>query len=159
MDLTKLVEHRKTKNNEMRIYIQKSYDLYNSFFQEQYTYNDKEALEELGIESELLHQLLEDFTIQIIESNVTLHKKVSLLKKEQLHKEELDFTPFKDMIHKNLGVARNLRIKDFTEVLTELMVETNLQRIEKLLEVLEACALNLKPVQAYEALELIKKLT
>jgi hypothetical protein len=159
MSLTKLVENRKIKNNKMRIYIQKSYDLYNSFFKAQYVYNDKEALEELGIESELIHQLLEDFAVQIIQSNITLHKKISLLKKDRLYDQELDFTPFRDIIHKNLGVARNLRVKDSIEVLTELMVETNFQRIEELLEVFEACALNLRPIQAYEALQLIKKVT
>jgi hypothetical protein len=159
MSLTKLVGKRKERNHKMRVYIEKSYDLYNSFFETQYIYDDTEALEELGIDSELIHQLLEDFAIQIIQSNITLHKTLSILKKEKLHGEELDFTPFRNAIHKNLGVARNLRVKDSIEVLTKLMEETDFQRMEELLEVFEACAFKLKPTQAYEALQFLKKFT
>jgi len=157
MNFTELVENRKEKNDRMRIYIQNSYDLYNSFFQTDYTYNDEEALEELGIESELIHQLLEDFAIQIIESNATLYRDIALLKADKLNNKELDFTPFRNEIHKNLGVSRNLRVKDSIEILTELMIATDFKRIELLLEVFEACALKLKPIQAYETLLILRK--
>lgn len=107
----------------------------------------------------MIHELLEDFTIQLIQSNITLHKKINLLKKEKLYSKKLDFSPFRDIIHKNLGVARNLRVKDSVEVLSKLIEETDLEKIEMLLEVLEACALKLKPMKAYDALQLIKKFT
>ena len=159
MDLMQLIENRTLNNKNMEIYIQKSSDLYLSFFKSPYSYNEKEALEELGIDSGLLHQLLEDFTFQIIASNITLHKQINLLKKEKLYAQELDFTPFRNTIHKNLGVARNLRIKDSIEILNTLMIEDDLEKIEMLLEVLEASALKLKPQKAYETLQLIQKVT
>lgn len=159
MSLTKLLENRKIKNRKMRDYIEKSSTLYRSFFKEPYSYDDKEALEELGIESELIHELLEDFTIQLIQSNIHLHSKLNLLKKEEFCSKELDFSSFRDTIHKNLGVARNLRIKDSIEVLSKLIKESDLEKITMLLELLEACAIKLKPIKAYDTLQLIKKVS
>ena len=157
MNFTELVENRKEKNDRMRTYIQDFYNLYNSFFQTDYTYNDEEAVEELGVESELIHQLLEDFAIQIIESNVMQRREIAHLKEDKLNAKELDFTSFRNEVHKNLGVSRNLRVKDAVTVLTELMIATDFDRIELLLEVFEACALKLKPLQAYEATLLKRK--
>jgi len=159
MNLTTLLENRKEKNHRMRVYIDNSYELYNSFFDEPYAYDDQEAMDALGIESELIHELLEDFAIQIIQSDVTLQKQLNFLKNEQLYTDALDFTPFRNIIHKNLGVARNLRVKDCVDLLNQLMTETDLESIEVLLKILESCALKLKPHQAYEALQLIKRVT
>ncbi len=159
MSLQTLLEHREEKNHRMRIYVENAYTLYDSFFDEPYSYNEAEAIEALGIESDLVQELLEDFAVQLIQSNVILQKQLHFLNDEQLYTKELDFTPFRNTIHKNLGVARNLRIKDCVMILNQLMIETDLESIEALLKVLESCALKISPHRAYEALQLINKVT
>lgn len=159
MNLSKLIENRKEKNYRMQIYVNKAYDLYDSFFSQPYIYDEEETIDALGIDTELIHELLEDFSVQLIQTNVTLRKQLQFLENEKLYTQELDFTPLRDTIHKNLGVARNLRIKDSVQILNQLMTETDLESIEVLLKILEACALKLKPQHAYKALQLIKEVT
>ncbi len=159
MNLSTLIENRKEKNYRMRIYVNNAYDLYDAFFSQPYTYDEEETIEALGIDTELIHELLEDFSVQLVQTNVTLRKQIQFLESEKLYTKELDFTPLRDTIHKNLGVARNLRIKDSVQILNQLMTETDLESIEVLLKILEACALKLKPHHAYEALQLIKEVT
>ena len=128
------------------------------FFDENYCYSDAEAVEELGLDSELIDQLLEDYVVQIIKSSTLFQeylKNLKHLKKE--HNGELDFTEFRELVHKNLGVARNLRIKDSEQILKELMKHESLDEIEVYLGILEACAIKLKPKSAYEALSRVKK--
>jgi len=156
MNLNNLVENRKQKNSEIRKMVQKSKDKCAFFFQNDYIYNNEKAVEELGVDAELIDQLLEDFVTQILSSNLSFRTFLSTLKEEEKNLQELDYVPFKELVHKNLGVARNLRIKDAQEILELLMKKENLDDLSILLDILEACAIKLKPMKSYETLQILK---
>ena len=119
---------------------------------EDYTYSTKEAIEELGLDEELIQQLLEDYVSQIIKSITQFREHISILES----KKNLDYTPIRELAHKNLGVARNLRIKDAEKLLYELMKKDDVNHLNDCLIALELCAIKLKPICAYETLQLIK---
>jgi len=157
MSLNNLIEHRKQKNDEIRKLVQQAKDRCNFFFQNDYTYSDKEAIEELGVDSDLIDQLLEDFVIQILSSNLSFRAFIETMKEEEENvSQELNHIPFRELVHKNLGVARNLRIKDSQEILELLMKKDNLDDLTVLLDILEACTIKLKPLKSYETLEILK---
>jgi len=118
-----------------------------------YKYNTKEAIEELGLDDELINQLVEDYVIQIIKATLQFDKYIQELKAS---KSELDFTEFRDLAHKNLGVARNLRIKDAEVLLNEMMLKDDLEYLEDCLQALKACSVILKPECAHKTLKLIE---
>ena len=119
---------------------------------EDYTYSTHEAVEELGLDEELVQQLLEDYVSQIIKSVIQFREYINLLE----YKKSVDYTPMRELAHKNLGVARNLRIKDAEKLLFELMKKDDLDYLKDCLMALELCAIKLKPTCAYETLQLIK---
>lgn len=131
-----------------------------SFFEEnlkeldisQYSYDPKEALDELGIELELINQLIEDYVTQIVKSKDQF---VEYLKDMKDNK-EFDYTPLRELAHKNLGVARNLRIKDGRKILEEIMKEDDLDHLILCVIALEYAAIRLKPTCAYETLRLME---
>jgi len=155
MDLIK-EERRKTKNIKIRLLVENAQLSCRKFFKEDYQYCDKEAIEELGLDSELIDQLVEDYVIQIIKSGDYFREYLSELTKEEADLIELNFTPFRELAHKNLGVARNLRIKDSEKILATLMKSDDLAKLDECLSLLESCVIKLKPMSAYAALELIK---
>ena len=114
------------------------------------------AVEELGLDDELINKLTEDYVAQIIRSEVLFLQYLNKLKEQKKHHEKLDYTSFRELAHKNLGVARNLRIEDGKKLLQELMVEDDLEHLETCLKALVACAVKLKPKLAYDTLNLIK---
>ena len=114
------------------------------------------AVEELGLDDDLINKLTEDYVAQIIKSEVLFFKYLNKLKEQQSHNEALDYTSFRELAHKNLGVARNLRIEDAKKLLQELMVEDDLEHLETCLKALVACAVKLKPKLAYDILNLIE---
>jgi len=156
MSLNNLIEHRKQKNDEIRNLVQQSKDRCTFFFQNDYTYSDKEAIEELGVDTDLINQLLEDFVIQILSSNVSFKTFIHKMREEENASQELNYTPFRELVHKNLGVARNLRIKDSQKILELLMEKDNLDDLTILLDILEACVVKLKPIKSYETLQILK---
>jgi len=156
MDLNNLVESRKQKNNEIRKLVQKSKDRCSFYFQSDYTYSNAEAIEELGVDADLIDQLLEDFVIQILSSNLSFRTFLTTLAKEEDDLQKLNYAPFRELVHKNLGVARNLRIKDSQEILELLIKKDNLDDLNILLDILEACVIKLKPIKSYETLQILK---
>ena len=62
----------------------------------------------------------------------------------------------RDLAHKNLGVARNLRIRNSEKLLEKIMTEDDLNYIEKCVECLFARAVLLKPNQVYQTIRLIQ---
>jgi hypothetical protein len=150
------VERRKAKNTNIRLLVDEAKQKCKEFFKEEYKYCDEEAVEELGLDSELIDQLVEDYVIQIVKSSDTFEEYLAKLYSEQLSSKELDFTPLRELAHKNLGVARNLRIKDSQELLTTLMKSNDLKELEDSLDLLKQCVIKLKPISAYAALELLK---
>ena len=68
----------------------------------------------------------------------------------------LDFENIRNLAHKNLGVARNLRIVDAQILLTILMKDDDLDYMRVCAKALEISAMKLNPLCAYETLNLIK---
>jgi len=117
------------------------------FEPEDHEYAIEVTKEELGLDDELINTLLEDYVTQILKNIPQFRAMVKKLKKS-FSEEKL--TELRDLAHKNLGVARNLRIKDAQKILQRVMREDDLERIELFLDYLEACAIKLKPETAYK---------
>jgi len=153
MNFSNPLEKRKMENKDIRFYVEEAKKTCQFFFNTQYTYSKDNALEALGVEPELIDQLLEDFVVQIIQSNKILREYLDNLKSDEYNNSKLDFTPFKELVHKNLGVARNLRIEDSEKILKRLMETENTEEIDILLDVLEACVILLLPIKSYNTLQ------
>ena len=122
----------------------------------EYFYTTQEAVEELGLDDELVHELVEDYVVQIIKASMQLQKHIGELRLLKEKNQELDYIPIKELVHKNLGVARNLRIQDARAILLEMMSNEDLEHLELCNEALRACSIKLKPECAYKALKLIE---
>ena len=150
------IERRKAKNLEICRLYDKASKACVKFFGENYRYDGKEAVDELGLDDELIHQLLEDYVVQILTSVVQFEEIIETLDEELLNNQAPNYTPLQELVHKNLGVARNLRIKDAEELLAQMMKEENLKSLSFYLKILESCAIRLKPTCAYNTLKLIE---
>ena len=113
-------------------------------------YSVDSAVVELGLDKELIETLVEDFVTQIIKYIPIFMMHIENLKKNQ---EELDYTILRNLAHKNLGVARNLRISNAQKILNELMTKDSLSYLEKCVRILEAYVIILKPDIALKTLE------
>ena len=121
-----------------------------------YTYNTKEAVAELGLDEDMINQLVDDYVAQIIKAILQFDEYMEKLQDSQNKELTLDYTPFRELAHKNLGVARNLRIKDAESLLYELMKKDDLDYLLTCLEALKVCAIKLRPKCAYDTIKLIK---
>lgn len=119
-------------------------------------YNPTDAVEELGLDEELINELIEDYVSQIMRSLVQFQSKLQKLHISKNNQTSLDYTPFRELAHKNLGVARNLRIKDAEILLYELMTKENLEYLLLCLEALEVSAIKLNPTRALNTLKIMK---
>ena len=88
-----------------------------------YHYDISDAVAELDLDEDIIRQLLEDYVIQILKSKITFYKYIQELKQAEFDDMDLDYTKIRELAHKNLGVARNLRIKDAKTLLEVLMKE------------------------------------
>jgi len=111
--------------------------------EEDQNYSIDIAKKELGLDDVLIDSLIEDYVAQII-SNIPLFKKYA-------KDSDTNLTTLKELAHKNLGVARNLRIKDMQKILKEIMNTDDRESLLKCIDYLEACAIVLKPKIAYKA--------
>ena len=150
------VERRKLKNIAVRSLVDKAIAVCSEFFKENYRYTNQEAIDELGLDDELIDQLVEDYVVQILTSISQFEEIIDVLQAQSLANEELNFTPLHELAHKNLGVARNLRIKDAEKLLFDLMKKEDLDHLKSYLKILESCAIKLKPNCAYNTLKLIE---
>lgn len=121
-----------------------------------YLYNIEEAVKELDLDSELINHLIEDYVTQIIKTKDRFSSHINSLRRVQNMGLEPDFEPLRELAHKNLGVARNLRIKDGQKLLEELMKKDDLAYLSICVEVLEACTIRLNPSFAYNAKRLLE---
>ena len=121
----------------------------------EYVYFIDDAIEGLGVDEDIIHELIEDYVVQILTTQSTFKQHLSTLENSLLLKEKPDFTSLRELSHKNLGVARNLRIKDAEKILKELMKREDITYLEHCLEVLVACAIRLKPSRAYSTIKLL----
>lgn len=115
-----------------------------------------EAVRELSLDEEIVNQLIEDYVIQILKSKISFYKYIHELKKDELENKVLDYTNIRDLAHKNLGVARNLRIKDSQKLLEVIMNDEDLDYLRLCVKALEITAIKLNPLCAYETLKLIE---
>jgi len=121
-----------------------------------YKYDSSAAVRELGLDKELVSELVDDYVAQIIKAVVQFEDYLTTLHNSQENHYDLDYTAFRELAHKNLGVARNLRIKDAEILLYELMKKDDLEYLLACLEALKVCAMKLSPKCAYNTLKLIK---
>lgn len=121
-----------------------------------YVYTSGEAVEELGLDDELIHHLVEDYVAQILKSVYIFADLLLALKIAKKDGNVLNYLPLRELAHKNLGVARNLRIKDAEKLLFELMKKDDLEYLEICIQALQACAIKLKPICAYNTVTTIK---
>ncbi len=122
---------------------------------EGYKYDPSLAVAELGLDLELVEQLVEDYVEQITKSIVQFEKYLKELQNSKENAQALDYTLFRELAHKNLGVARNLRIRDAEVLLYELMKKEDLEYLINCIQALKYCAIKLKPQRAYDALKLM----
>jgi len=153
MDESNLINTEETKAQDVRSLLRQAKKLYLSFFDVNYIYSPLEASQELGLESELVQQLVQEYVAQLLQANISFREYLKEFKHLQKNNQELDFTPLQNLAHKNLGVARNLRIKDCEDILHGMMGEDNLDYLGVLIEVLEACAIKLSPITAFKSLQ------
>jgi len=121
-----------------------------------YTYDISIAERELGLDRELVSQLVDDYVAQVIKAVIQFEDYLQTLQNSQSSNIHLDYTTFRDLAHKNLGVAKNLRIKDAEILLQELMRKDDLEYLLVCLEALKWCAMKLSPKCAYNTLKLIE---
>lgn len=134
-------------NNRCRN-IQKSHNAISSMMECAYKFDPSEAMEELGLPLEVIDDLLDDYVEQIFRTNIEFVNMMASMWEKNFLDEEFSFEPFKDLVHKNLGVAKNLRIQDAAFVLSELQKQSDLEVISLYLDALVSCAIKLKPKAA-----------
>ncbi len=154
--MNKEIEKRKAKNVEIRKLYDKATEVCSEFFSNEYRYSDEEAIEELGLDKELIHQLVEDYVVQILTSITQFEDFIEQLNSETTSNESPNYTPLQELAHKNLGVARNLRIKDAEQLLSTMMKKEDLKYLNLCLKILKSCAIKLNPERAYNTLKLIE---
>jgi len=121
-----------------------------------YRYEMREAVEELSLDEDTVYQLVEDYIIQILKSNITFYEYIQELEIDELENRVLDYTNIKNLAHKNLGVARNLRIKDAEKILKIIIHKEDSNYLKLCIKALEISAVKLNPLCAYETLKLIQ---
>jgi len=121
-----------------------------------YKYDISIAVRELGLDKKLVAQLVDDYVAQVIKAVVQFENYLLTLQNLQENNQKLDYTAFRDLAHKNLGVARNLRIKDAEILLYELMNKDDLEYLLTCLEALKVCAIKLSPECAYNTIKLME---
>ena len=164
MGVNVTLERRKNINRDIRSFIDRILNEGGEFLQnnfsylhiDDYKYSTDEAVEELGLDVDLVNQLVEDYVIQILKSKAVFLGYIKGMRMAKEKSKELDYTPLRELAHKNLGVARNLRIKDAIKVLDELMRIDDLEQLTLCVKALESCAVRLNPKCAYDTLNLIK---
>ncbi len=156
MKVNRTIDRRQSKNNKIRTLVEKAQKVSYSFFQNKYKYSSNEAVCELGLDEDLVDQLLEDYVAQIIKAVTQFKEMLYTLQSERDAKQTLSYTELRELAHKNLGVVRNLRIEDAIVLLDDLMKKDDLEHLFICIETLRACAIILKPAYAYNTIKLIE---
>jgi len=146
---------------KMLLDVEASYkDYCNSSFSElgifDYKYSSKEAKDALGLEEELIYELIDDYVNQIIRSVPKFLEYIQKLENDKSLGKELDYSELRDLTHKNLGVAHNLRIRNAEILLREIMIKDDLKYLKSSVKCLELYAVKLAPDCAYKTYNLMK---
>lgn len=122
-----------------------------------YIYDYTKPVNELGLDKELIVQLLEDYISQVFKTYQNFHEIINDISTSDVEDKEIAQKELKNLAHKNLGVARNLRIDDAQLLLSDLMNKNDdLEYLKECVEGLMACTYKLNPSYAFNALRLIK---
>lgn|GEM_PF-1287634 len=121
-----------------------------------YKYDTSEAVSELGLESELIEQLVEDYVIQVLKTQVSFLEQLQCCDEAKEKNNFFDLKIFRELAHKNLGVARNLRIRDGEKLLYAMMKSDDLEYLKVCLQALELVTIRLKPRCAYDTFKLME---
>lgn len=113
-----------------------------------YIYETKEAAQELGLEEELIEELIEDYIAQVFKTNIEFTNLISSMWEKNFLNTEYSLEPLMNLIHKSLGVAKNLRIKDAVFILSAIQEQNDLEIISIYLDTLVNCTIKLRPKQA-----------
>jgi hypothetical protein len=122
----------------------------------EYSYDIDKVVEELELDIELVKGFVDEFMIEIFKSKNLFLESINKLQEDKNNGITPDFQLFRDLVHKNLGVAKNLRIKSAEKLLNELMNSDDTEYLKKCLEALNVCAVNLNPPHAYKTLKMLK---
>jgi hypothetical protein len=127
----------------------------NSFQFSNYKYDYSIPANELGLEEELIAQLIEDYISQVFSSYKAFNTILEdMIKADKEHLDEC-LIELKNLAHKNIGVAKNLRIQDAQILLVELMNNcTDVKYLKKCIDALMSCAFKLNPTYAFDVLKL-----
>ena len=118
----------------------------------QLKYTPDEASRQLGLSYELIEELVEDYVAQILHTNDEFRLLLSKMWEDGFFDKEIDYEPLRDLAHKNLGVAKNLRIENGISILNTLREEEDLHKISECLDLLIISAIRLKPKKACESM-------
>ncbi len=110
-----------------------------------YVYDVHEAVQELGLDEELIEELLDEYVEQIFNTNVEFVDLMALMWEKDFLGISYSFEPFMNLVHKNLGVAKNLRIKDAVFILSTIQKLKDLDLITIYLDILISCTIKLRP--------------
>ena len=115
-----------------------------------YHYSIREAIDALDLDEELIEEFLDAYVIQILETLPQFEEYFEELRENDHSLIVFDYSYIKNLAHKNLGVARNLRIRDAEKLLNIMMKTENLEYLELCLDALETFAIRLRPETAYD---------
>ncbi len=151
-----------SKQQEIQIFLDKAREICKKLSSKElehlhiynYRYTVDVAVNELGLDEELIYQLIDDYVTQIIKTKAQFTTYIQDLQDTPVTDE--NYKLLRELAHKNLGVAKNLRILDAQKLLSELLQKDDLNYLMLCLEVLEACAVRLSPECAYDTMKLIE---
>ena len=123
-----------------------------SVYDKDYVYDPAQAVAELGLDEELIDELIEDYVEQIMRTYDEFRFCLSRVWEQHFLDEEINFTSLRDLAHKNLGVAKNLRVQNGISLLTEIKNQEDLDKISQCLDLLIISSIKLKPRKACEAM-------
>jgi len=123
---------------------------YNNNELKNYKYNPTFAASELGLDEELVGQLVEDYITQILNTRDQFYYLIDNINQEA---KKIDL---QNLAHKNLGVAKNLRIEDAQIFLKDLMLVADIGHLKDCVDALESCAFKLNPTYAFNVLHLME---
>ncbi|MEA3227913.1 MAG: hypothetical protein U9P38_02450 [Campylobacterota bacterium] len=118
-----------------------------------YHYSIEQAMQDLDLDKELIEEFLDAYVIQILGVISQFEEYFEELRDNDHTMILFDYSYIRNLAHKNLGVARNLRIKDAEKLLNAMMKTENLEYLEICLEALELFAIRLRPTTAYDFLK------
>ena len=149
-----------SKNDAIEIFLNEtnlrckelSLELLKDFGLCEYTYNIEKSVEELGLEKELIEELIKEYIVQILDSKQQFLQYIKEIQESKLNNQNSDYTLLRHLAHKNLGVAKNLDIEDAQKILYDIKTNDNIECLSLLVELLEISAIRLNPECAYKFL-------